>query len=142
MEITQLTEATEEALRDINTLLEQLRKDDPTSSPMSDLEAVIRDEQCTLFVVKDGEKIIGMASLYIIPKLGKINATVEDVVVDNAYRGQGIGAKLMNEVIAAAREKNVGSLYLTSRPAREAAHGLYKKVGFKVKDTVVFKMSL
>lgn len=147
MTIEKLTAATPAALADINILLKQLRKDDSNAlvsveSPMDDLDAVLASDQHDLLVVKDGEKIIGMATLYTMQKLGKRSGHVEDVVVDSAYRGQGLGVKLMMEVIARAREKGIQNLYLTSRPARVAAHGLYQKVGFKKKETQVFKLEL
>lgn len=143
MEITQLTEASEEALRDINALLSQLRKDDPNpSGSMEDLQAIVNTENHIMLVVKDGSKIIGMATLYLMQKMSKLSAHVEDVVVDSTYRGQGLGEKLMREVIQIARAKNVSALFLTSRPARTAARALYQKVGFEIKDTSVFRMKL
>jgi len=142
MTIEKLIEATPAALTDINSLLGQLRKDDPTESQLEDLQTVLASDMHDLLVVKDGEKIIGMGTLYTMQKLGKRSGHVEDVVVDGAYRGQGLGEKLMQEIIATARAKGIQNLYLTSRPIRVAAHALYQKIGFKKKDTQVFKLEL
>lgn len=145
MKVQQLTskQVTKGALADINHLLKQLRKDDadPTGS-LTDLRSITKDKKYVMFVVKDNKRIVGMATLYIIQKVGKRTAVVEDVVVDSEYRGQGLGERLMHVLIAAARAKKINSLFLTSRPARVAAHKLYHKVGFQVKETTVFKMKL
>lgn len=140
MTIERLTEASESALNDINRVNGQLH--DGRVGTLEDLQAILANKDNTIVVVKDGEKIIGVATLYIFPKIGKRGAYIEDVVVDSAYRGQGLGEKLIREIIAAAREKKADSVYLTSRPVHAAAHGLYKKVGFGVKETTVFTMKL
>jgi len=142
MTIERLTEANEAVLLDINVLLKQLRKDPPNHGTLDELRAVVESDKHRLFVVRDGDKIIGMATLYIMQKIGKRTGHVEDVVVDSAYRGQGLGEKLMHEIIAVAKAERITTLFLTSRPARVAAHKLYQKVGFTVKDTTVFRLSL
>ncbi|HWO07605.1 MAG TPA: GNAT family N-acetyltransferase [Candidatus Paceibacterota bacterium] len=141
MTIKKLTAATPEALADINAINSQLH-DDGRKGTLAELEAIVDNKNCILLVAKDGDKIVGMASLYIMPKLGKRSAYVEDVVVDGAYRGQGLGEKLMRDIIDTARTEKVNTLYLTSRPDRVAARALYNKIGFTVKDTAVFKMDL
>lgn len=139
MKIEQLTEASEDVLADINRVNAQLHDDDRAGS-LQDLQSIVANPNHALVVVKDGDKVIGIATLYSYQKIGKRSGTVEDVVVDSAYRGQGLGEKLMRKVLEVAREKKVDSLYLTSRPIHEAAHGLYRKVGFEVKETTVFKI--
>lgn len=140
MNIERLTEASEGALHDINRVNDQLHEG--RRGTLEDLQAILANKDNTIVVVKDGDKIIGIGTLYIFPKIGKRGAYIEDVVVDSAYRGQGLGEKLVREIIAVAREKKADSVYLTSRPIHEAAHGLYKKVGFDVKETTVFTMKL
>ncbi len=56
---------------------------------------------------------------------------LEDVEVDESMRGQGIGTKLVEEVIAAARQKNCYKLIATSRHSRPKVHALYKRIGFE-----------
>ena len=140
MTIEKLTEASEAVLTDLNRVNDQLHEG--RVGTIKDLQALLNDQNLTVVVVKDGTKIVGMASLYVLQKLGKRGGYIEDVVVDSAYRGQGLGEKLVREVLAIAREKKANSVYLTSRPIHEAAHNLYRKVGFGVKETTVFTMSL
>jgi len=141
MKFQTLRKADAKIVREVNALLSQLRSDDKGGS-LKDLTKVVSDKNIVVMVVKDGARIIGIATLYILPKLGRVNGHIEDVVIDGAYRGQGLGESLMRELISVAKKRKLTSLYLTSRPQRVAAHRLYHKVGFKVKETTVFKMSL
>jgi len=140
MTIERLAEATQSALEDINRVNGQLHEG--RVGTIEDLQALLANENNTMIVAKDGDKIIGIATLYVFPKIGKRGAYIEDVVVDSAYRGQGLGEKIVREIIAVAREKKADSVYLTSRPVHAAAHKLYQKVGFDTKDTTVFTMKL
>lgn len=94
-------------------------------------------------VMEDDGKIMGFASLIIhpVPTKGLV-ARVEDVVVDEKYRGQGLGRKIMNDLIDIARKEKIETINLTSNPKRIAARKLYKSLGFKLSDTGVFEMKL
>ena len=70
-------------------------------------------------------------------------ASVEDVVVLPAYRGQGIGRTLLTRIIDFARTKLAPiDLRLTSNPSRTDANALYQALGFKQRETNVYAMSL
>ena len=69
-------------------------------------------------------------------------AWIEDVVVDNAYRGQGLGRMLVEEAIEQARGWGAETLMLTSNPKRIAANALYRSLGFEPKETNVYRMVL
>ena len=96
-----------------------------------------------LFAMMDGERIIGCASLCVFDSPTGRKAHVEDVVVLSEYRGQHLGKRLIEHIIAYAR-KNLAPVdfYLTSRPHRVAANVMYKSVGFKQKETNVYKMEI
>lgn len=55
---------------------------------------------------------------------------MEDVYVEEAYRGKGIGSKLVNKLIETARESNCYKLIATSRTSRAKVHELYERLGF------------
>ena len=128
---------TAEALR---LLIEQLTGRDSTFGE-EELRQTLQDNASRLFVMRHEGIIIGMLTLciYHCPTARKV--WVEDVVVDNAYRGQGLGKKLMAYAIDYV-EKNLApcSLMLTSRPTRVAANALYRKIGFEPRETNVYKM--
>lgn len=125
----------------INNLLGQL-----TSSPKEMNEAlllaIVESDRTHLFLAYIGNQMVGMATLaaYVIPTGTK--AWVEDVVVDNNFRGKHIGKKLVNHVVEYTKKYSPCSLMLTSRPMRVAANKLYQSVGFEKRETNVYKIQV
>ena len=95
-----------------------------------------------MIVAKDEKRIIGMATIHIVNNMGKRIAHVDDVVISDAYRKQGLGTKIMRELINVAKSRGVSQLRLTSRSARAAANKLYQQIGFKIANTNVYVMTL
>ena len=141
MMIERLTEATEGALADINALLKKLKSRNEQES-LEGLRATVGDSHAVVMVMKDEGRIIGMAFLFILQTLQGRNGSIEDVVVDEAYRGQGLGVKIMEAVIEEAKREKVTEIMLTSKPKRVAANKLYQKLGFVQKETNVYEMEL
>jgi GNAT superfamily N-acetyltransferase len=139
--IEQLQNADERIVADINELYGFLSESrDGRRATRTSLEDSLNNG--FIFVARDDEKIIGMASLFLIRKPKGYSATVEDVVVNESYRGQGTGERLMRAVIECAKTNHVHSLHLTSRFSRTAAHHLYEKAGFQRKDSYVYRQIL
>jgi ribosomal protein S18 acetylase RimI-like enzyme len=61
--------------------------------------------------------------------------------VDEPARG-GVGAALTKAMIDRARSLGCKTIELTSRPTREAANHLYRKLGFEVRETNVYRYDL
>jgi ribosomal protein S18 acetylase RimI-like enzyme len=68
-----------------------------------------------------------------------LRAWIEDVVVDQGARGAGVGEALLRHALALATGAGARSVDLTSRPSREAANRLYRRVGFKPRETNVWR---
>ena len=88
------------------------------------------------------EKILGTMTLVVFRIPTGVRAWVEDVVVDGAARGQGIGEKLIRTSIERAKAEGAKTIDLTSRPTRVEAHRLYKRCGFEMRETCVFRIKL
>jgi ribosomal protein S18 acetylase RimI-like enzyme len=136
--VEEAAEATPALLDALNRLLPQLSR---SAAPLGERElAEIVDSPVTRLLVarRDGE-VVGALTLVLfrIPTGGR--GWIEDVIVDEAVRGAGVGEALTAEAIRLAREARVRTLDLTSRPSREAAHRLYSKLGFEVRDTSVYR---
>ena len=141
IKIEQLMNVTTKAVEEMNFLLPQLSKNAKPLSYASLLD-VIKDPATTLLVVKDGAKIVGMGTLLVFHNpVGKW-ASLQDIVIDEAYRGQGLGEKLSKHMIELARGHKVGGIELTSKPDRIVAHKLYEKLGFEKKETNVYRLRL
>lgn len=88
------------------------------------------------------EHIIGCASLCVFDSPTGRKASIEDVVVSTAYRGQHIGKQLMKHVIEYAKTLVPITLQLTSRPERVAANKLYQSLGFQKRETNAYRMEI
>ena len=117
-----------------------------TTNPMTLTEAMFRqlldsDNSHLFFLVKD-EQIAGMLTvgIYHSPTGGK--AWIEDVVVDEAFRGQGLSKLLVAHAIEFTKSMGIPSLMLTSNSKRIAANKLYQAMGFERKETNVYRMKL
>jgi len=80
---------------------------------------------------KDG-KTVGRAFLYLMHNdlHQRPFGFMEDVFVNEEFRGQGAGSKLVQAVIEEAKARNCYKLIGTSRHARENVHAWYEKLGF------------
>ncbi len=85
------------------------------------------------FEVQDGNKIAGRAYLYLIYNdLGEGHyGLLEDVFVEEKYRGQGVGNQLLTTVIATAKKLDCYKLIGTSRYSRPQVHAWYERLGFR-----------
>ena len=96
----------------------------------------------TLIIARDGSpsgRIVGMLTLSRQRLLTGVRATIDDVVVDEGARGQGVGAALMREALRLAKAQGARVVDLTSRPSREAANRLYRTLGFTQRETNVYR---
>lgn len=92
----------------------------------------IKSEAIKFTVEKDG-KIAGRAYLYLIYNglHSEPYGLLEDVFVEEAYRGQGIGSRLVKAAVAEAKARGCYKIIGTSRHSRSEVHDFYKKLGFE-----------
>jgi N-acetylglutamate synthase-like GNAT family acetyltransferase len=129
----------EEDLEQINKLLLQLSA---TANPVDWKRISDVMQKGYVFTARDEGKLIGMSLLIPLTKFMAFFGNVEDVVVSEDYRGQGIGKKLMENLIAKAKELGMQHLFLTSNKNREAARAIYAAYGFEEYDTTAYKLYL
>jgi ribosomal protein S18 acetylase RimI-like enzyme len=130
--------ASDELVASINHLLPQLSSS-ALPLTMRDLEELIGSPAVTLFVASNSGAIVGTLTLVVIPIPSGLRAWIEDVVVDESSRGLGVGAALTTAAIDEARQRDVRSVDLTSRPSREAANSMYRSLGFELRETNVYR---
>lgn len=88
----------------------------------------LSDPNSITIVMSEENIVIGVATLHIIKKLTRILGLIEDVAVNKNYRGQGIGKKLVKELIKIGNEKNCDKIVLSSS---EKNSKFYEKIGFQ-----------
>lgn len=76
---------------------------------------------------------IGRATLYILENElhSRPFGLLEDVFVNEKYRGSGVGTQLTEHVIKKARDHGCYKLICTSRYTKPKVHQLYTRLGFK-----------
>ena len=137
IKIEELRGYTQVQFEDMGQLMSELS--DRVSYTQFELMRVLKDSNCHLYVLLDGEHIIGCATLCIFHSPTGAKGSIEDVVVSSAYRGQHLGRRLMEYVLEEAEAYAPIELHLTSRPQRVAANGLYRALGFERKETNVYQ---
>ena len=122
-------------------LIPQLSSSSPPPSRDQLVELVENDDTVLFLAVVNGE-IMGSLTLafYRIPT--GLKAWIEDVVVDDAARGRGLGVALNDAALNEARVRGAKDVSLTSRPAKEAANRLYKRIGFEARETNIYRYKL
>ncbi len=117
----------------------------PSSPPPTreELAAIISSKDSVLFLARDeNEKIVGSLTLIVFRIPTGLRVRIEDVVVDETARGQGIGEALTRAGIEKARQLKAPYVDLTSNPARQAANRLYRRMGFQLRETNVYRFFL
>ena len=116
------------------------------STPPPDWDAVagmLASPVTSQFVARDDDgRIVGVATLVVFRIPTAVRAWIEDVITDEAARGQGIGEALTTAMLDRARELGCATVDLTSRPSREAANRLYQRVGFEQRETNVWRFAV
>lgn len=138
MEIQELQHYTQAQFEDLKQLMSELS--DRVNFSQTDLMLVLKDSNCHLYVILDGELIVGCATLCIFHSPTGTKASIEDVVVSSAYRGQHLGKQLMEYVLEQAKAYAPIELHHTSNPMRVAANHLYQSLGFQKKETNAYQM--
>ena len=140
MFIVRVTTVTDELIEAIARLMPQLKL--KYSLPTrSEIEALVGSKTSILLIVHypdENSPIVGMLTLLIYRVPSGVRAHVEDLVVDEAVRGQGIGDALVHHALGVAREAGANGVALTTNPSREAANRLYQRLGFKRWKTNVY----
>lgn len=142
MKISEVKRFSNRVYKAVNRLLPQL---DPESATLTEekFRTIIRSEGTHFFIAEEeNREISGILSavVYHIPTGTKF--WIEDVVVDEAYRGKGIGKALMLHAMNYARENGAKSVDLTSKPSRIAANRLYRDLGFELRETNVYRYQI
>lgn len=132
---------TEELISAFQGLIPQLSSSNPPPSEDELADIVTSDASRLLMARVDGQ-LVGSLTLVLFRIPTGVRAWIEDVVVDDAARGRGVGAALNNAALDLARREGATTVDLTSRPSREAANRLYQRLGFEVRETNVYRFKI
>lgn len=143
VDIEEVTAATPEIHAALTWLLPQLN---PTLQvpTMERLQALMADPDVTLIVAREGDEIVGTATVIVYTTPFWIKARLDEVVVDGSARGKGVGEAIVRACLEVGKRKGaqVAELQSGRGPARLAAHRLYKRIGFEIRDSDIFRINL
>jgi GNAT superfamily N-acetyltransferase len=111
---------------------------------MERLRRIIDDPAVTLLVAKEGDEVIGTSTVIVYSTPFWIKARLDEVVVDQSARGTGVGEALVKACLDIGRERGAEVAELQSGRGQEraAAHRLYGRMGFKLRETDLFRIEL
>ena len=139
--VEEATSVTPELVAAFRQLTPQLSRSAPAPGG-AELAEMVRSPATVLLMARDPEKgLIGSLTLVLFRIPTGVRAWIEDVVTDEAARGRGVAEILCREALNRASAAGARTVDLTSRPSREAANRLYRRLGFVMRDTNVYRWS-
>jgi ribosomal protein S18 acetylase RimI-like enzyme len=139
MHIEHATAASDDLVAAMARLIPQLTPAAKVPTP-SDLAAVVAQPGTFLLLARDPD-IVGTLTLTLFRVPTGVRGFINNVVVDAAARGRGVGEALTREAIERARAAGADRLSLHSRNEREAANRLYRRLGFQVVATNAYRLT-
>jgi len=106
------------------------------------LEEMAKSDASHILIARNDDGIVGSLTLVLFTIPTGVRAWIEDVVVDSAARGQGVGDQLNRFALDMAAKAGATTVDLTSRPSREAANRLYQRLGFEQRNTNVYRYNV
>ena len=144
MRIVEVTAVTPELVESLSRLIPQLSTS--AAIPTADqLERLVAAAAAQLLIARDPDqkdRIVGTLTLVLFRIPTGVRAWIEDVVVDKSARRHGVGELLCRAAIERARSAGARNVDLTSRSARKAANRLYRRLGFSLRQTNLYRFSL
>lgn len=125
----------EAAREQVAALFSQLNPD-RRQLPLHEILEV--DNPITMACCRVDQTLVGMALMCTYKVISGHKGWIEDVVVDESMRGQGIGKKLMEKLLEVARAKGLTEVLLFSADHRKAAIGLYTHLGFQRRQSGLY----
>jgi ribosomal protein S18 acetylase RimI-like enzyme len=135
--IERVTEPADDVVAALDRLLPQLSpgRSGPTRVELAEIASA---PGTVLLVARDDNRIVGTLTLLLYRLPAGFRGWIHDVVVDEEARGRGVGEALTREALAIAAGAGVDRVDLTTRRHREAAHRLYRRIGFVQRESDVY----
>ena len=114
-------------LDDLDTIKDIINSDFDEFWNYNVFKSELQSENSQYLVAKLNNEIIGFAGIKIIID----EADIMNIVTKKAYRNQGIGTLLLNEIISLCQKLNLNSISLEVNEINKSAIHLYKNFGFE-----------
>jgi ribosomal protein S18 acetylase RimI-like enzyme len=138
-ELATADDVTDDVVEAFARLIPQLSSSSPAPTRAELVEMATSGADHVLVACDADGTVLGSMTLVVFRIPTGVRAWIEDVVVDEAARGRGVGEVLNRTAIDLAYSLGARTVDLTSRPSREAANRLYRKLGFEERDTNIYR---
>jgi ribosomal-protein-alanine N-acetyltransferase len=92
----------------------------------STFRGLLRRRDAEMVVAVVGDVVIGYAAFWCVVDQGELG----NVAVSAQWRGRGLGARLVEEVVGRAARRGIVEVFLEVRPTNTVARRLYERLGF------------
>jgi ribosomal protein S18 acetylase RimI-like enzyme len=109
------------------------------------LQKIISDNDIgVILIARQNDKIIAMVNLLFTMStaLGARVAVLEDMIVDPALRGEGVGSKLIDYAICEAKDSGCKRITLLTDGDNTRAQDFYRRKGFQKSLMIPFRLLL
>ena len=127
IEIKQLEKNSLDTYSSIMGLLPQLY-DNVFKLTYDDFGNILKSNYLKIFIAQSNNRVIAIGTLVSYIKLTGNVGIIEDFIVDEKYRGTGVGSNLLNHVVNYGFNSGISFIDVNTR--REEASLFYKKNGF------------
>ncbi len=141
VEVVAASEVDDDLVTGFAALIPQLTSSSPPPTA-EQLQEIVASPDSVLFLAHVDGRLAGSLTLVLYRIPTGLKAWIEDVVVDESARGQGVGEALNREAIEEARRRGAKHVSLTSRASRATANRLYQRLGFEPYETNLYRLTL
>ena len=129
---------------DIALLSEQLGYSITAEQTELNINAINGSVNDVAYVAIDGDKVLGWIQVFCTIRLeSTLFCEIAGLVIDEQYRGKGIGKLLIDHLKPWCREKKCDRLRVRCNAKRGDAHRFYKNAGFnEIKEQKVFEINI
>jgi ribosomal protein S18 acetylase RimI-like enzyme len=104
-----------------------------------ELEQIVRHPGTTLLVARDGQVIVGMLMLVVVRGPVGIRAWIDDLIIDEAARGCGVGTLLTQEAVSVAERCGARSVQLSCSSSKPGPNRAYQRLGFERRERTLYR---
>ena len=90
-------------------------------------EEAVTSDHSFIMVAEDDGQIAAFSVFYLTPP----EAELPDIVVDEKYRGQGLGRQLLSKALEELEGRGIDTIFLEVRVSNTPARRLYEGLGFE-----------
>jgi ribosomal-protein-alanine acetyltransferase len=98
----------------------------------SNMKSELLAPHTTYVVAEDNSSLIGYAGLSKLP--ASTTSDIQTIAVSESHRGLGVGRKLMESLLAFAKEQKAKEVFLEVREDKPTPQSLYSSLGFVAID--------